>query len=69
VARDALIKGYRRRRHLGDEHLRTLPMFLTARGTTYLAWLQTRKGEAAAQGRASELIKLATKAAADYLDQ
>ena len=44
-------------------------MFLAARGTTYLAWLHTRKGEAAGQGRASALIELATEAATDYLSQ
>jgi Ser/Thr protein kinase RdoA (MazF antagonist) len=65
MARDALIAGHRRLRPLGEDHLRTLPMFLAARGTTYLAWPQSRKGEAAAQGRAPELIELATEAAAD----
>jgi len=67
TARDALIAGYRRRRPLGEEHVRMLPMFLAARGTTYLAWLHTRKGEAAGQGRASALIEFATEAATDYL--
>ena len=33
----------------------------------YLAWLHTRKAEAAGQGRASALIELATEAATDYL--
>lgn len=68
LAREALINGYRRHRVLSEEHLKLLPLFLAARGTTYLAWLHTRKGEAAAQGRTASLIQLATEAAAEYYD-
>jgi Ser/Thr protein kinase RdoA (MazF antagonist) len=68
-ARDALIAGYRRVRPLDDKHVRLLPLFLAVRGTTYLAWLHTRRGEGAAQGRAAELIDMAAGAAADYLSQ
>lgn len=66
TARDALIAGYRRHRALPDEHLRLLPMFLAARGTTYLGWVHTRKGEATALELLPQLIALAEAAAADY---
>lgn len=66
TARDALIAGYRRHRTLPDEHLRLLPMFLAARGTTYLGWVHTRKGEATALEMLPQLIALAEAAAADY---
>jgi Ser/Thr protein kinase RdoA (MazF antagonist) len=66
TARDALIAGYRRHRALPDEHLRLLPMFLAARGTTYLGWVHTRKGEATALEMLPQLIELAEAAAADY---
>jgi len=65
-ARDALIAGYRRHRQLTDEHVRLLPMFLAARGTTYLGWVHTRKGEAAAGEMTPQLIELALLAADDY---
>jgi Ser/Thr protein kinase RdoA (MazF antagonist) len=67
IARDALIAGYRRHRSLPDEHLRLLPMFLAARGTTYLGWVHTRKGEATAQELTPQLVELADAAADDYL--
>jgi len=67
VARDALIAGYRRHRRLPDEHLHLLPMFLAARGTTYLGWVHTRKGELTALELTPQLIELAVAAANDYL--
>ena len=66
TARDALVTGYRRHRALPDEHLRLLPMFLAARGTTYLGWVHTRKGEATALELLPQLVELAEAAAADY---
>lgn len=66
IAREALIAGYRRHRPLPDEHLRLLPLFLAARGTTYLGWVHTRKGEATAQELTPQLIELAVAAADDY---
>ncbi len=67
LARDSLIAGYRRHRALGDEHLRRLPMFLAARGTTYLGWVHTRRGEPTARELTPQLIELAVAAAEDYL--
>jgi Ser/Thr protein kinase RdoA (MazF antagonist) len=65
-ARDALIEGYRQVRSLPDSHLARLPMFLAARGSTYLGWVHTRRGEPAAREMTPALIDLATAAAADY---
>ena len=66
-ARDALIAGYRQHRPLSDEHLRLLPLFLAARGTTYLGWMHTRHGEPAARELTPWIIDLAVAAAHDYL--
>lgn len=67
TARDALVAAYRDVRPLPEAHLRLLPMFLAARGTTYLGWLHARRGEAAAQALTPQLIGLALAAAEDYL--
>jgi Ser/Thr protein kinase RdoA (MazF antagonist) len=67
-ARDALIAGYRRHRTLTDEHASLLPMFLAARGTTYLGWVHTRKGEPTARDLTPQLIELALQAADDYFE-
>jgi Ser/Thr protein kinase RdoA (MazF antagonist) len=66
-ARDALISGYRQTRPLSDDHLRRLPMFLAARGSTYLGWVHTRRGEPVAQEMVPQLVEFATAAAEDYL--
>jgi Ser/Thr protein kinase RdoA (MazF antagonist) len=65
-ARDALIEGYREARPLPDSHLAQLPMFLAARGSTYLAWVHTRQNEPAARQMAPKLIEAAAAAAEDY---
>jgi Ser/Thr protein kinase RdoA (MazF antagonist) len=67
-AREAVIEGYRQQRMLSDEHLELLPMFLAARGTTYLGWVHTRTGEPAAAEMTPALIEMAMSAAEDYLD-
>lgn len=66
-AREAVIEGYRQHRTLSDEHLELLPMFLAARGSTYLGWVHTRAGEPVADELTPALIELATAAAEDYL--
>src|SRR5579864_52029 len=48
-ARDALIEGYRHVRPLPQTQLACLPMFLAARGSTYLGWVHTRRNEPAAR--------------------
>jgi len=69
TARDALLAGYRRHRALPEEHARLLPLFLAARGTTYLGWVHTRKGERVATELTPQLIELAGAAAEDYLSR
>jgi Ser/Thr protein kinase RdoA (MazF antagonist) len=66
-ARDSVIDGYRQVRTLPEAHVARLPMFLAARGTTYLGWVHTRRGEPAAQAMIPQLIELAVAAADDYL--
>jgi Ser/Thr protein kinase RdoA (MazF antagonist) len=67
VAREALVSGYRRHRPLPDEVLALLPAFLAARGTTYLGWIHTRRGEPAAEELIGFVTDLAVAAAEDYL--
>jgi len=67
TARDALIEGYRKVRPIADTHLARLPMFLAARGSTYLGWVHTRQGEPAAREMTPQLIELAVAATEDYL--
>ena len=66
-ARDAVIEGYREKRPLSDEHLAKLPMFLAARGSTYLAWVHTRSSEPIAREMIPALVQLAAAAAEEYL--
>ncbi|HXQ15952.1 MAG TPA: phosphotransferase [Caulobacteraceae bacterium] len=39
---DAFVRGYRTRRHLGDDALALLPMFLLVRGLAQIGWLHQR---------------------------
>jgi Ser/Thr protein kinase RdoA (MazF antagonist) len=57
-ARNALVRGYRKERDLPDSILALLPIFLAARGTTYLGWLNTRQGSQAASELGPLLIRL-----------
>jgi len=65
-ARTGLFEGYRRVRPLSASHERLLPLFLAARGTTYLGWVHTRRGEAVARELTPMLIELAVAAGEDY---
>ncbi len=67
TARDALIRGYRSERALPDEQLEWLPLFLAARGTTYLGWVHTRQGSDTARELTPFLIERACTAAEEYL--
>ncbi len=66
-ALQGLLEGYRSIRELPEDHARRLPLFLAARGTTYLGWVHTRKGEPVARELTPLLIELAEGAAHDYL--
>ena len=67
AARDALIRGYRSERPLPEEALARLPLFLAARGTTYLGWVHTRQGSETARALTPFLIERACAAAEEYL--
>lgn len=59
VARDALLRGYRRERPLDDAAIVRLPYFMAARATTYLGWVHTRPGTQTALELTPFLVELA----------
>jgi Ser/Thr protein kinase RdoA (MazF antagonist) len=63
----ALIRGYRSERPLSDLALERLPLFLAARGTTYLGWVHTRHGSETAREMTPYLIERACAVAEEYL--
>ncbi len=66
---DATIAGYRTERPLADGQLALLPMFLAARGVTYLGWVHTRQETETARELTPMLVELVCKAARNYLDE
>jgi Ser/Thr protein kinase RdoA (MazF antagonist) len=66
--RAATIAGYRTERALPDEQVAMLPMFLCARGSTYLGWVHTRKETETARELTPMLIELACAVAREYLE-
>jgi len=67
AARAALIRGYRGERELSDETLERLPLFLAARGTTYLGWVHTRQETETARELTPYLVERACAVAEQYL--
>jgi Ser/Thr protein kinase RdoA (MazF antagonist) len=67
TAREALIRGYRSERAMSDETLERLPLFLAARGTTYLGWVHTRQGSETAEELTPFLVERACAVAEQYL--
>ncbi|WP_426119695.1 phosphotransferase enzyme family protein [Pseudomonas sp. DSP3-2-2] len=67
VAHDALIEGYRAYRALPEKVLAKLPVFMMARGFTYLGWVQTREGSDVARELAPFLTELACDLAAEFV--
>ena len=67
VARDALLRGYRSVRTLGEDAVRLLPYFLAARATTYLGWVHTRPGTQTALELTPYLVDLACATAEECL--
>lgn len=65
--RDATVAGYRAVRTLSNQQLTLLPMFLAARGTTYLGWVHTRQETDTARELTPMLIEVFCNAARDYL--
>jgi Ser/Thr protein kinase RdoA (MazF antagonist) len=66
-ARDALIKGYRRHRQLGDDQLELLPLLFLARGYTYVGWVHTRSETETAKELTPMLLEAACTLAEEYL--
>ncbi len=64
--RDATIAGYRTERQLTEEQLALLPMFLAARGFTYLGWVHTRQETETARELTPMLVQLVCTVARDY---
>ena len=67
TAREALVRGYRSEREMSDKTLERLPLFLAARGTTYLGWVHTRRGSETAQELTPFLVERACAVAEQYL--
>ena len=63
----ALIAGYREQRELPDSQLQHLPLFLLARGFTYLGWIHTRAETRTAKELAPMLTRRACGLAREYL--
>jgi len=69
VAKAGLLEGYREYRDLPDALLDTLPVFMMARGFTYLGWVHTRPGSKEGQEITPHLIRLACRQAERLLDR
>lgn len=67
TARDAVIEGYRSCRPLTDEQLEYLPLFLVARGFTYVGWVHTRSETETARELTPMLVEMICKLSEDYL--
>lgn len=66
-AKAALVEGYREHRDLPDALLDKLPVFMMARGFTYLGWVHTRPGSKDGQAITPSLIRLACRQAQGLL--
>ena len=66
-ARRALIDGYRKHRDLDDTALADMPLFMLARGTTYVGWVHTRSETETAAELTPVLIEMVCGLAEDYL--
>ena len=69
TAKASLLDGYRAHRELSDEHLATLPLFMAARGFTYLGWAHTRPATKETQDILPHVIRLACREAERLLNQ
>ena len=66
-AHAGLIAGYRCHRQLSEQQLSYLPLFLMARGLTYLGWVHTRPETQTAKDMTPMLIGKACQLAREYL--
>jgi Ser/Thr protein kinase RdoA (MazF antagonist) len=63
----AIIEGYREARPLSDADVDRLPLFMLARGLTYVGWVHTREGTETARDLGRTLVDMACQAADAYL--
>ncbi len=66
-AKAALLTGYQEFRPLTQQDLDTLPLFLAARGFTYLGWVQSRWETETAREMTPQLVVMACESATRYL--
>ncbi len=69
VVKASLIEGYRLHRELTDAHLAKLPMFMMARGFTYLGWAHTRPATKESLKILPHVIQLACREAERLLSR
>jgi Ser/Thr protein kinase RdoA (MazF antagonist) len=69
LAKASLIEGYRARRPLSDAHLAKLPVFMAARGFTYLGWAHTRPATRESLDILPHVIRLACREAERLLGE
>lgn len=67
AVRDAVIAGYRSRRPLPDAELERFPLFMLARGLTYVGWVHTRPETETAREMTPQVADWACELADDYL--
>jgi len=67
LAKKSLIDGYKTFRELPDHMLAKLPVFMMARGFTYLGWLHTRTDSKEGKELAPILIQLACQYAETFV--
>ena len=63
-----MIEGYRSHRPLSDAQLELLPLFLTARGFTYLGWVHTRQETETARELTPMLLEAACRQAESLVE-
>jgi Ser/Thr protein kinase RdoA (MazF antagonist) len=63
----AILEGYRSQRPLSGEDADRLPLFMLARGLTYVGWVHTREGTETARDLGRTLVDMACQAARAYL--
>ena len=68
AAKAALLAGYRSERELTNEQLSKLPLFMLARGFTYIGWVHTRSETETARELTPMLLDAACALAEEYLN-
>lgn len=66
--RGAFVAGYRRHRHLPEDHLARLPLFLALRAATYVAWVHTRSHTQFAKDMSGLVLRVAVDRVRRYLE-